>query len=71
TIVGSIPPSALKVDKNGVSASLLGSSTLQQDSMSLIPYCCQQLRIEEPLTLDGVGTHNLVENQILSALMPY
>ncbi|KAI3848746.1 hypothetical protein MKW98_012457 [Papaver atlanticum] len=38
TIFGSIPLSALEVDKNGVSASLLGSSTLHQDSMPSIPY---------------------------------
>ncbi|KAI3889531.1 hypothetical protein MKW92_021372 [Papaver armeniacum] len=69
TIFGSIPPSALEVDKNGISASLLGSSTLQQESTSSLTYYCPQLLVEEPLKLEGEGTHNLVENQSFLALM--
>ncbi|KAI3937701.1 hypothetical protein MKW92_044874 [Papaver armeniacum] len=62
TLSGSIPSSALEVDKNGVSASLLSSSTLQQHSTSLIPYYCPQFHAEEPIILEGEGTHNIVEN---------
>ncbi|KAI3871666.1 hypothetical protein MKW92_018635 [Papaver armeniacum] len=46
TIFGSIPPSALEVDKNGVSASLLGRLTLQQESTSSLTYYCPQLLVE-------------------------
>lgn len=59
---GSMPSSALEVDKNGVGASLLGSSNLQQRSTPLIPYYCPQLHVEEPIILGGEGTHNVVEN---------
>ncbi|KAI3883077.1 hypothetical protein MKW92_031807 [Papaver armeniacum] len=69
TIFGSIPPSALEVDKNGVIASLLGSSTLQQESTLSLTYYFPQLLVEEPLKLEGEGTHNLVENQSFLALM--
>ncbi|KAI3942884.1 hypothetical protein MKW92_042962 [Papaver armeniacum] len=46
TIFGSIPPSALEVDKNGVSASLLGRLALQQESTSSLTYYCPQLLVE-------------------------
>ncbi|KAI3893187.1 hypothetical protein MKW92_003732, partial [Papaver armeniacum] len=62
TLSGSIPSSALEVDKNGVSASLLSSSTLQQHFTPLIPYYCPQFHAEEPIILEGEGTHNIVEN---------
>ncbi|KAI3996584.1 hypothetical protein MKX01_009416 [Papaver californicum] len=40
--------------------------------MPSIPYYCPQLRVEEPITLEGKGTHNVMEsvqsNQSLLAL---
>ncbi|KAI3834423.1 hypothetical protein MKX03_032534, partial [Papaver bracteatum] len=46
TLSGSIPSSAVHVDTNGVSASLLSSSTLQQHSTPSIHYYCPQLQAE-------------------------